>query len=90
MIRRSLLARILLNAMLMVAILFLPWFFVAGIAFLILILFSAWEIILWGIFFDILYASPVPLYFNIPFIFTITFTFLFLVFIMLKRRLVFY
>ena len=82
--------RIILNGILLFSLLFLPWWFFVLTAGLLLILFSAMEVLLWGVLFDILYASPIPFYFNIPILFTLVFTTAFFAFRIVRRRLVFY
>ena len=83
-------ARIPLNILMAVAVLFFPWWFVVIVALLLLIMYEAWEVLLWSIIFDMLYASPIPFYFNIPILFTFIFAVFFVAFSVFKRRLIFY
>lgn len=81
--------RIILNISLLISILFLPWWVSILLGILILFLYKFYEIIIWGIFADSLYAS-IDGFFGIQFIFTLTFTFLFLISILMKKRIIFY
>lgn len=82
--------RILLNALLFFSILFLPWWFSILFALVLLFGFEAIEVLGWGLLIDILYGTPLTLFFNFTFIFTLLFLTLFLVTTHLKQRLIFY
>lgn len=82
--------RILLNLFLFFSILFLPWWFTLFAAVAFLFIFEAYEVLLWGLFADVLYSTPVPAYFNIEFLFTLLFFILFIGIHYIKKRLRFY
>jgi len=90
MITSALKLRLLLNALIALGILFLPWWTVVLFVLALLVVCEAWEVLLWGVVFDMLYGSPVPFYGDLTFIFTIVFMTLFVFVGVLKRRLIFY
>ncbi len=84
------LLRLFLNLLLFLGVLFSSWWVVIVLMISLLIFCEAYEILLWGIFFDLLYSNAVPLYFNIPILFTLFSLFLFVGVNFSKRHLIFY
>lgn len=82
--------RIIFNLLIFTSILFLPWWFTVIIAISFLFMFTSYEVILLGLFADILYSSSVPSFFNIEFLFTIVFIILFIIVYFVKNKLIFY
>lgn len=82
--------KIIFNLSIFASILFLPWWLTVIIAISFLFMFTSYEVILWGLFADILYSSPVLSFFNIEFLFTIVFIMLFIVVYFIKNKLIFY
>jgi len=85
-----LVTRISLNILMVSSILFLPWWLSILFALVLLFGFEAVEVLGWGLLIDILYGTPLTLFFNFTFIFTLLFLTLFLVTTHLKQRLIFY
>ena len=85
-----LVTRISLNILMVSSILFLPWWLSILFALVLLFGFEAVEVLGWGLLIDILYGTPLTLFFNFTFIFTLLFFVLFLSTQYLKRYLVFY
>ncbi len=84
------LLRVTINIVLLASILFLPWWVSVAIMVFLLALYRAYEVFLWGFLMDALYSGPVPLYLNIPILFTIMSVLLFIVIGVSKQRLIFY
>jgi hypothetical protein len=82
--------RVIFNILMLGSILFLPWWVTAIIAVGFLFKFKAYEVILWGVFADILYSSPAPSFYNIEFLFTIGAVVFFVLTYFIKKRLMFY
>lgn len=72
------------------SILFLPWWITAIVVIGFLFKFKAYEIMLWGVFADVLYSAPVSNFYNIQFLFTISAVALFTIAYFIKKRLMFY
>lgn len=79
-----------MNIALAGSILFLPWWSTVLFAVATLLVFQAYEIIVWGFVADTLYGAPVALYYNIEFLFTLFFVVLVIIAVPLKHRLIFY
>lgn len=79
-----------MNIALAGSILFLPWWFTILLAVIIIFMFQAYEIIVWGFVADTLYGIPIAAYYNIEFLFTLFFVALVILVVPLKRRLIFY
>lgn len=82
--------RIVLNFILAASILFLPWWVSVLTGVLMLFLFEAYEIVVWGFVADQLYSVPNALFFNIEFLFTITFALLLFSISKFKKYVIFY
>ncbi len=87
---RAILLRLSLNLFLFMSILFSSWWVVIALMILLLIFYEAFEVLLWGIFFDMLYSIAVPFYFDVPILFTLFSIFLFIGMNFSKRYLIFY
>ncbi len=72
------------------SILFLPWWVTAIIAVGFLYKFKAYEIMLWGVFADVLYSAPVESFYNVQFVFTIGALAMFVLSYFIKKRLMHY
>lgn len=82
--------RIAFNVLMFTSVLFLPWWITAIIAISFLFKFTAYEIILWGVFADMLYSASAPSFYNIEFLFTISAIVIFVLAYFIKKRLMFY
>lgn len=82
--------RIILNILLGVSILTLPWWVSIFFILTMLFLYRAYEVLAWALVADVLYGWPLPALFNTPLLFTILVTFLFFAAEYGKRFLVFY
>lgn len=82
--------RIIINALLFSSILFFPWWITLFIAVAFLFMFEAYEVLLWGLFGDLLYGAPVAGFLNIEFLFTLLFILLFIGVYFLKKKLILY
>lgn len=82
--------RIFLNIFILTSILFFPWWITLGIVLILLAIYNAYEVIVWGVFADALYSIPLVEFFNIQFIFTITFVLLLVISSFLKKKVIFY
>lgn len=82
--------RVVFNILMFGSILFLPWWVTIIIAIGFLFKFRAYEVILWGVFADVLYSSAVISFSNIQFLFTATFVVFFVLAYFIKKRLMFY
>lgn len=82
--------RIIMNIALALSILFFPWWVTGLLAVLMIFMFQAFEIILWGFIADTLYGAPVAAYYNTEFLFTLLFVALLILIVPIKRRLIFY
>jgi len=82
--------RVIFNILMLGSILFLSWWVTAIVAIGFLFKFRAYEIILWGIFADVLYGASVPSFYNIEFLFTIGAIVFFILSYFLKKKLMFY
>jgi len=82
--------RILLNLLIFSSILFLPWWMTLFVVLVLLFALEAPEVLVWGLFIDVLYSVPLVLFFHFTFVFTFLFFVLFLFTKYLKKRLVFY
>ncbi|MCH7529775.1 hypothetical protein IIB50_01525 [Patescibacteria group bacterium] len=69
--------RIALNTALVSSILFLPWWFSVAVVVALLLAFSAYEVLAWGLFADMLYSAPIGAFAGIELAFTILFLLLF-------------
>ncbi len=69
---------------------FLPWWITLIVVLGFLFKFKAYEIMLWGIFADILYSTSVPDFSNIQFLFTVSAVAIFITAYFIKKRLMFY
>lgn len=63
------LLRIIANIFLCASILFLPWWFSILAVLCMLLFFDAYEVVVWGLFADVLYGAPLPFFFNFVFVF---------------------
>ena len=82
--------RVILNIALFVSVLFLPWWLSIVFMVILLVFYTAYEIVFWGLAIDMLYSAPVPLFANFVLIFTVFSLLLFVSAEILKRRLIFY
>lgn len=82
--------RIAFNVLMFASVLFLPWWVTVIVAVVFLFKFTAYEIMLWGVFADVLYSASVPSFYNIEFLFTIGAIVIFVLAYFIKRRLMFY
>ena len=82
--------RIVLNILLGISVLALPWWVSIFIILSMLFLYRAYEVLAWALIADALYGWPLPVFFNIPILFTILVTLLFFATEYGKRYLVFY
>jgi hypothetical protein len=82
--------RIIFNVLMLGSILFLPWWVTVIVAVGFLLKFSAYEVILWGVFADVLYSSSVISFYNIEFLFTIGAVTMFIIGYFIKKKLMFY
>lgn len=82
--------RIFLNILIFSSILFFPWWVTVFLSLILLFSFEASEVIVWGLFIDVLYSTPLVIFFNFTFIFTLLFLILFFVVQVFKKRLIFY
>lgn len=82
--------RVIFNILMLMSVLFLPWWVTAIIAVGFLYKFRAYEIILWGVFADVLYSSSVISFYNIEFVFTIGAIVFFILSYFIKKKLMFY
>ncbi|HEX9609140.1 MAG TPA: hypothetical protein VGA06_02945 [Candidatus Paceibacterota bacterium] len=88
--RRSILWRVLLNGALLSTIVWLPWWITIIFILALVARFRAYEVLLWGVVADALYAAPASVLVGLPMFFTLAFTALFIVAEYSKRFLVFY
>lgn len=87
---RSIIFRILLNIALLASIVWLP-LWIAMIFLLVLVIrFRAYEVLLFGIAVDALYAAPVSVLFGLPIFFTLVFALFLIAAEYSKRFLIFY
>ena len=70
--------RTTLNILLAASILFLPWWISIVLAFSLLLLYSAYEVLFWGLIMDMFYSAPIGVFFGIELVFTILFVLLFI------------
>lgn len=70
--------RVILNILLALSIMFLPWWISVVLAFALLFLYAAYEVLFWGLVMDMLYSAPIGAFFGIELIFTILFVLLFI------------
>ena len=70
--------RIILNILIAISVLFLPWWVSAILALILLLLYTAYEVFFWGLAIDVFYSAPIGAFFGIEFIFVILFTVLFI------------
>jgi hypothetical protein len=82
--------RLLLNTALALAIVFLPWWLATAIACVLLAYCDAYEVVLWGLFADGLYAVPAPMLSSFEFVFTAVWTLALCVSLLIKPHLIFY
>lgn len=83
--------RLVLNILLFLTILFLPWWFVLLAALALLIVFDAYEILFWGLFIDALYGNPSTfILFSFEYVFTIGFLAVLIISFIIKRKVIFY
>ena len=82
--------RVLIFLALLASSLFLNWWITTSIVLVYLFLFNAYEVIFFGLVLDSLYATSVPVFFGIEFIFTILFSTLFVLTYFLKKKLIYY
>jgi hypothetical protein len=82
--------RVLFNLLILMSVLVLPWWVAVMLFVPLLLIADAYEVLVWGFVLDALYSSAVPLYFNVPVLFTAAAFLLFVVVMVLKRRLFFY
>lgn len=82
--------RIVLNILLGVSVLAMPWWVGIFVILIMLFLYRAYEVLAWALIADALYGWPLPALFNTPLLFTILVTFLFFATEYGKRFLVFY
>jgi len=87
--RRNLI-RFLLNVLLFASVIWLPWWAVVLCALPLLFGYRAYEVLVWGVLADMLYATPVLVFANLPLLFSMLFLLLFLAAEYSKRFLVFY
>ena len=82
--------RIILNILLGISVLTLPWWLSLLIILVMLFLYRAYEVLAWGFIADVLYGWPLPAFFNTSLLITFSVVLLFLVAEYVKRFLVFY
>ena len=90
MLNRRNLLRIALNMFMLAALLWLPWYVMLIIALPLVFYYRAYEVLVWGVAGDMLYAVSSPPFLGLPIFFTVLFVVLFLSAEYAKRFLVFY
>ena len=82
--------RIVLSIIFFLGIFLFPWWLSALIALLLLIRYTAYEVLLGGVLFDVLYSAGAGAFFGVPYVGTLFATALFIVFFYFKRSLIWY
>ena len=82
--------RSILNVLLFISILFLPWWVALAFAFVLLMLYPAFEILIWGLFFDSLYGTPVISLYSMQYLATYLMFIMLLISFFVKREIIFY
>lgn len=82
--------RITLNILLFLSILFFPWWVSLAIGLILLIRYTAYELLAYGFFADTVYGIPLPGLYNIQFLFTLVFFIALVASFYIKRKIIFY
>ena len=82
--------RAALNIAIFISILFFPWWISLALGILLIAVCKSYEVLVWGLFFDALYGTPLDSLFGIEYVASVLFLFLFLVSFLVKKRVIFY
>lgn len=82
--------RLIFSITMFASVFLCPWWITSILAVIVLFVWEAYEVIGAGFLLDAVYASQVPLFFSIEYIFTIASILFFITIHLLKKRLIVY
>lgn len=83
-------SRISINILLLISILYFPWWITIAIALLLLVLHNGVELLFWGVFADSLFGTQLLYFYDIQYLFTLLFFSLIFIAMYLKKKVIFY